>query len=157
MIELHMSKYIPNHKKCNLTTLECESEPAALCMSCIFEKQKRVNWLQEKRLRSGLSDQPPSESHSQLFQVRGKSAPQGRLLLRCKAHQKTNSFSADFKWGLGGEKKRSLLQTTEIRSAHYKHMKRSGICQHNPPYPPSILKVNENLSKTLILVKITYC
>ena len=81
-----------------MTRTECETEPAALCMPCLFEKRKGWNKC-KKRVRSGLSDEQPSESHSALFHMRGLSTPQGIPAL-CKVHQKTNSFSVDLKWGL---------------------------------------------------------
>ena len=48
-ITLHKLKYIPNHKeKCKMRRTECETEPAALCMPCLFEKRKGWNKCKKK-------------------------------------------------------------------------------------------------------------
>ena len=89
----------------------------ALCVHhCLKSERDEIN--ASARLRSCLSDEPPSESHSALFHM---STPQGTPSpALCKVHQKTNSFSADLKWGLREEEKIILFQTTEIHSSRCK-------------------------------------
>ena len=82
---LQKLNHIPNHKKCKMTRVE-----NALCgPHCLKSERDEIN--ASARLRSCLSDEPPSESHSALFHM---STPQGTPAppALCKAHQKTTSF-----------------------------------------------------------------